>query len=602
MREAVLEALLEATAGLVRGTPDAMLTHCCDALVSACSQIRFAWYYLGDPDAPQVRPRYVAGPAADWVRPIVLDRSIAGLHAPTRQALSRGQPSVMSVDAPEFAPWRDIARKAGVRLVVSMAFRSADATESGVLAFGIESEQFLGDVGLPPLYAFARLAEATLAQAAARRDLHHAASHDPLTCLLNRPTFEDTVDREHDRSVRYGHPYSILLFDVDHLKIVNEQYGRETGDDILKELGQLVTKLLHETDTVARWGGEEFICLLPETDTTHAALVAERLRKAVQAHNFESALPAGSISISTGLASFPGYSSGEAVIAAADAHLTQAKRGGRNRIVYQRGDEDSDLQLIAQIKTALNDDRIRPAFQPIVELATGKVVAEEALARMISPDGQTEHTAGTFIDALTRFDMAHLVDASIIRATLGRCAAQLLAGAPSRLHFVNISAALLRHPEVVADIFALAQQQCQVCGRDPSGPKPIVIEITEREFMQDTATALTVLKPLLDFGLRIAIDDFGSGYSSFRYLVDLPVSFLKLEGELVRKIAVDRKARVIVQRMQQLARDLGLLTVAEYVEDDVCRSMLLDMGVDWGQGYLFGRPTVDRAIPPNCLP
>ncbi|HET9121877.1 MAG TPA: EAL domain-containing protein, partial [Acidiferrobacteraceae bacterium] len=199
-------------------------------------------------------------------------------------------------------------------------------------------------------------------------------------------------------------------------------------------------------------------------------------------------------------------------------------------------------------------------------------------------------------------DMAYLVDASIIRATLSRCAAQVLAGAPSRLHFVNISAALLRHPDVVADIFALVQQQCLACGRDPSGPKPIVIEITEREFVQDTATALTALKPLLDFGLRIAIDDFGSGYSSFRYLVDLPVSFLKLEGELVRKIAVDRKARVIVQRMQQLARDLGLLTVAEYVEDDVCRSMLLDMGVDWGQGYLFGRPTVDRAIPPNCLP
>ena len=594
MRENVLEALLEATAGLVDGNPEDMLAHCCDALVNACSHIRFAWYYLGDPHATIVRAQYAAGPAAEWARSVVLDGTPGSIEVPARRALRSGEPSIMHIDAPEFWRWRDGAKAAGVRLIVSIGFRPAGVRETGLLALGIDNEQFLGSIDLPPLLAFARLAEATLAQATTRRQLDIAARFDPLTALLNRHSFEELVDREHERSVRYGHPYSILLFDVDHLKLVNDQYGRQVGDEVLIGIGTLVSRKLHETDAVARWGGEEFICLLPETDMHRSALVAERLRTAVQAEVIQTQVPPGAVSISTGVASFPGYSSGEALIAAADAHLVQAKRGGRNRVVSRGGDKDSDLHIVGRVRAALANGRIRPAFQPIVDLTTGDVVAEEALARMISVDGQTEYAAASFIDAVTRFDLAHEIDASIIRETLLRCTAQVLSGV-SRLHFVNISAGFLRHPELVEEIFAIAQRQCLACGRDPIGPKPLVIEITEREFVQDTAMALAVLKPLLDFGLRIAIDDFGSGYSSFRYLVDLPVSFIKLEGDLVRKIATDHKARAVVQRMQQLGQDLGLVTVAEYVEDDTCRKMLMDMGVDWGQGYLFGRPTIDRS-------
>lgn len=125
---------------------------------------------------------------------------------------------------------------------------------------------------------------------------------------------------------------------------------------------------------------------------------------------------------------------------------------------------------------------------------------------------------------------------------------------------------------------------------DARKTKPLVIEITERELVDDTAEALHALQPLIDFGLRLALDDFGSGYSSYRYLLDLPFHFLKIEGELIRHIATNQKARRIVQHIQHMAEDLGLITVAEYISDQAIADVLAEMGVNWGQGFHLGRP------------
>jgi EAL domain-containing protein (putative c-di-GMP-specific phosphodiesterase class I) len=156
-------------------------------------------------------------------------------------------------------------------------------------------------------------------------------------------------------------------------------------------------------------------------------------------------------------------------------------------------------------------------------------------------------------------------------------------------HFVNISGNLLHHPDVVTELLEEAQRSCLVCS-DRIGPvKPLVIEVTERELLEDIDAARELLRPFLDFGLRLALDDFGSGYSSHKYLADLPFAFLKLEGSLIQRLGEPR-VRTIVRGIQRTAADLGLTTLAEFIEDQRTADIARDIGIDWGQGYHFGKP------------
>ncbi len=504
---------------------------------------------------------------------------------------------VLGVDAPGMAHWRADALAAGVSLIVALGMQPETDAGDEFVILGIENQRFLTEIGVVPVQAFAHLVAAHLARARAAERLRHADRRDPLTALYNRRGFLPIARRAHARAGRRTDVYSVLLVDIEQMERVNDEYGYERGDALLKAIGARIVQLLPRDSTVARWSGAGFACLLPGTAEPEAAMMAARLAQTLHQEPIV-ALLGGMPRISAGAAGFPGHSTVERAITAAGGHLGRGRLPRQGRGAHRRPKTDADLSLIAQIRTALAEGRIRAAYQPIVELATGRVVAEEALARLISPDGGTEYPAGRFIETVTRFGLVQEIDAVIMREALARCAAQVLAGA-SRLHFVNMSAAFLRHTGLIEEIFVLIQQQCRVCGQDPTAPKPMVIEVTEREFVRDTAAALAVLKPLIDFGLRIAIDDFGSGYSSFRYLVDLPVSFVKLEGELVRKIANDRKARTVVQSIQTLADDLGLVTVAEYVEDELSWRILREMGVHWGQGYFLGHPRVDA---PGTLP
>ncbi|MDE2088445.1 MAG: EAL domain-containing protein, partial [Gammaproteobacteria bacterium] len=166
-------------------------------------------------------------------------------------------------------------------------------------------------------------------------------------------------------------------------------------------------------------------------------------------------------------------------------------------------------------------------------------------------------------------------------------------GAPPLLHFVNASADLLRHPDLVGDILDCAREACGTCEGIIGAEKPLVVELTERELLEDMQEVKRILAPLMDFGLRLAIDDFGSGYSSFRYLYELPVSFLKIERELARRVKTEVRARAIIKGIQAIAGELRLTTLAEGVEDADTARRLCDLGVNWGQGYHFGAAEID---------
>ncbi len=257
--------------------------------------------------------------------------------------------------------------------------------------------------------------------------------------------------------------------------------------------------------------------------------------------------------------------------------------------------EEGSAITLDELRMAIGEKRIRPAYQPIVEVASGQVVAEEALARLMTSNG-AEIPASAFIELAEDKGQVHHIDFQLISHTVRRCVGKVAQGDAPIDHFVNISADLLQYPGLVQDILDLAVQSCTSCFSAVPEQKPLVIEITERQLLTDIPRTREVLAPFLDFGLRLAIDDFGSGYSSLLYLADLPVTFLKLEGELVRRAPYEPKVRAILRGVQELAEELEVKTVGEFVEDERTLDTIREIGIDWAQGYHFGRPEVDHRV------
>ena len=415
-------------------------------------------------------------------------------------------------------------------------------------------------------------------------------TRDPLTGLLDRTAFRALLESERERSARSHRPFGLILFDIDRFKVVNYGYGEQHGDALLVSLAELAHKTLRPTDFLSSWGGQEFLCLLPNTDKTATEDLAEHLRRAIEAASVSHAEVELRATASFATACYPkDGDSTDRLLAALGAALHQAKSTGRNRVVPASGLRPQLFGIGRMLSQALREGRVMPAFQPIVDLKTGAVVAEEALARIVSPN-RSIIPASAFIDAAHELQLTYQLDRTIILQTFTHCVATLQAHTP-RAHFVNISGNLLRHPDVVMELLAEASRNCAACG-DLIGPvKPIVIEVTERDLLDDLPAARKMLQPFLDFGMRLALDDFGSGYSSYKYLADLPFSFLKIEGMLIRRVAEPR-VRTIVQGIQRTAADLGLVTLAEYVENDQIADIVREIGIDWGQGNHFGKPAL----------
>ena len=426
------------------------------------------------------------------------------------------------------------------------------------------------------------------------RTLLYQVSYDPLTRLPNRDAIQQTLKQLHTRFERQNSTYSILLLDLDRFKLVNDTYGHNAGDQLLKKLATEMTESLRPYDNLGRWGGEEFLCILPNTDIQGALDSAERFRELISQQYVEIDNQQVRTTASIGVASFPhdDHDVSE-ILRIADAMLYEAKRHGRNRVASSRNQEGNILSIARQLEEAIASDNIVPMYQPIMDLQTGELVAQEALARMHT-DNDTYLEAAKFIEAALHLQMTHKIDHAITKQTILYCSNRVLQGKPPLPHFVNVSADLLRHPDLVEDIFSTALCQCEACGDRIGQEKPLVIEITEQQLLTDVKEAKRILQPFLDFGLRLAVDDFGSGYSSLHYLAELPITFLKIDGRLVQRVTRDKKVRAIIKGIQNIADDLALTTIAEFVEDQATLDTLRELGVSWGQGYFFGRPELPR--------
>ena len=428
-----------------------------------------------------------------------------------------------------------------------------------------------------------------LHQSAQKDLLQRIALTDPLTGLANRRAAEERLQSERARTPRDGHGFALALVDLDHFKMVNDRYGHAVGDEVLKAVARRFESGLREGDWVARWGGEEFLFVLHGSTVEEAASVMERLVSQARAVPIQTSVGAISVSFSAGVAAF-GVNDSEILpmLEKIDHALYRAKADGRDQV--RMATQSSVPWNSALLRQALTENRVRQASQVIVDLQSGLAIADEALARIETATGEMVE-AKDFVDMAEGLGLMAEIDRQVVRDVMRRCVDRMdQGGATDFAHFVNVSPQFLARRDLVEEMLENAMGYCQTCNVMLGPVKPIVLELTERQRIVSLEKLRADLQPFIDFGFRLALDDFGSGYSSYLYLAHLPVSFLKIEGWLVSHMRQDRKVAGIVESLANFARKEGMLTVAEHVEDAETARILADMGVDYGQGWHFGRP------------
>lgn len=432
----------------------------------------------------------------------------------------------------------------------------------------------------------------TLLQNKQKTTLETLAMTDSLTGLPNRRAADTRLAGEIARAKRSNEAVAVALCDLDHFKLINDHYGHDVGDDVLRHAAQVMQGALREGDWMARWGGEEFFVFLHQADAKEALAAMERVRHAVKSAVAVTRGDPVHLTTSIGVGVLHDrHDDVTQLLAEADGCLYEAKRSGRDRVVLSEGEHRGTLWQAGQLQRALHEGRIVPAYQNVVDLRSGRVVANEVLARLIDMSGH-DVAAKDFVEAAEGINLVHIIDQVITSQAMRHCVTGLSNGQHNAdfLHFVNLSPQFLARQDLVRQLIDDVQGYCAESLIDLGATKPIVFEITERQPLRDFHGLRHDLQPLLDLGFRLALDDFGSGYSSFLYLAELPISYLKIEGWLVRNMRGNAKVRAIIENIVALTKQQGIITIAECVEDAETAQTLRDMGVDWGQGYYYGAP------------
>ncbi|MEO8586302.1 MAG: EAL domain-containing protein [Acidobacteriota bacterium] len=416
--------------------------------------------------------------------------------------------------------------------------------------------------------------------------IRHFALHDPLTDLSNRRAFEESLVRAVARA-RRGSPSSLLFLDLDNFKIVNDALGHPAGDQVLIELARLIGTLVRPSDEVARFGGDEFAVLLDGIALDAARLTAERLRRSVDEHRFYVGDRAFDLGVSVGVVPVDGTADAPSLMGVADTALYTAKEKGRNRVMVVENASNGVTSLLSEasrwasrIKVALREDRFILHYQPIFRFGSGRAVHYEALIRL--REGPTDLIApGVFLPAAERFGLMPHIDGWVVERVV-----ELLVTRPAVEIFVNLSGASLGDEALLTHIEELVTASGLPAGR-------LAFEITETTAVRDIVTAREWMRRLKERGCRFALDDFGIGFSSFSYLQSLPADYVKIDGSFVRGLETDPAARALVRAIDTVAHTLGKETIAECVESLASVAMLIELGVECGQGYALGMPAPD---------
>ncbi|HET9032261.1 MAG TPA: EAL domain-containing protein [Dokdonella sp.] len=420
-------------------------------------------------------------------------------------------------------------------------------------------------------------------------EMKYQASHDGLTGLVNRREIERRLRAGIEDARRNDTEHAFLFLDLDQFKLVNDTCGHVAGDQLLRQISGVLMLHMRDNDWMGRLGGDEFAVLLDDTGVDEAMRIAERLRRALSASTFPWEGRKFNVTCSIGIARVTAdqVDVGE-VLRAADRACYQAKEDGRNGIrVYHESDQAmsrrrDDLAWVVEIRQAIIDGRIVLYAQRIEALNHGPGIRYEILVRLVDTEGEV-NTPDRFLPAAERFGEAISIDRLVIAMTLRQ-----LEDHPDHLHaldlcHVNVSAQSIANPDFRLHVVSLLDSS-----RVPASK--LCFELTETAAIGNMTRAREFIDEMRSRGCRIALDDFGSGMASFAYLKNLPVDVLKIDGVFIRDLANNEVDPVLVRSMCEVARSLGKITVAEWVEDRALLEPLRNLGVDQAQGYGIHEP------------
>ncbi len=389
------------------------------------------------------------------------------------------------------------------------------------------------------------------------KDLEYYATRDPLTNLYNQRMFWELLGYEIIRAKRNDYKFSLLVIDLDNFKDINDSYGHAFGDKFLQEFAMSVRKALRQGDILSRYGGDEFTVVLPEADKEQGFLVANRIMESVS--DFALFAPDGATvkaTTSIGLAIFPDHAdNAKDLFIFADNMMYRAKSEGKNKIMAPTASDIVEIfksfsEKTFMISRAVEQKKIIPYFQPIVNTETGRIECYEVLSRIETESGIL--SAGDFIEAAERSGVISKLDLIVLEKVFEKFKEEPYDG----YLFMNLSPKSLILSDFIPSIIRLSRQYS-------ISPGSIVFEITER----DTVKNITLLEKFIDNlkfeGFKFAIDDFGSGFSTFHYVKRFPIDFVKIEGDFIRSMVRSKKDLSIVKTMHMLAKEFNIKTIAE---------------------------------------
>lgn len=416
-------------------------------------------------------------------------------------------------------------------------------------------------------------------------EIERFATRDPLTGLYNQVAFWDMLEYETERSRRQRYSFALLVMDLDNFKAVNDTYGHDLGDSMLKDMASLIKGTVRKGDIPARYGGDKFAAILPVCDEEQAYSVAGRIMDTIR--QFSITLPDGAHirqTLSIGISVFPDHASSDRdLFFMAETMVVQAKSSGKDRICSP-GEQQAvvDFRHMGEkniiILNAIERHAVVPYFQPIIGVKDGRVEAYEVLTRISTPERII--SASEFVETAEGMGAIAKLDYQLIEGAFEQVKKS---GYSGRL-FLNLSPKAL----IISDFMPTVRKLLDAYNIEPSR---MVFEITERDTIRNLRLIENFIKDLRLEGFRFAIDDFGAGYSSFQYIKTFSIDYIKIAGEFIRNMTERGSVeRAVVASVTSLATGLGIKTVAEYVESPEIMNEVQSAGIDYAQGYYISYP------------
>lgn len=418
----------------------------------------------------------------------------------------------------------------------------------------------------------------------AQRDLEYLAMHDGLTGLFNRHYFETELRKLSASASRDNGPHALLYLDLDHFKVINDTVGHHQGDIVLKNISSLINSRMRSADFLARIGGDEFALLLPSTNQHTSLVLANEICQLLDSYQCQIDGQIFKVSCSIGIAEITGSApNAEEYMKHADIALYAAKKQGRNIVhIYNKHDEHSkdlqaSLEWVRTIHQAVADDNLVLHFQPIVNIKTREIAYYEALVRL-ELDGRIV-PPNEFIPSLEREGDMTLLDRQVISKAIYYLAHHPQLNAIA----INLSAQGFSDERLLPLIKEKLMQYNVDANR-------IIFELTESASLNNINATQRIIDKLAELGCGFSIDDFGTGFSTFNYLKQLPAQSVKIDGSFIVELTTSSVDLSLVKAIYEVATALGKKTVAEFVENEETLVMLEDIGITYAQGYFLGKP------------